>query len=146
MGDEQSAPLRAPAGTHDVLWPESARWERLVAEFARRARLAGFGLVVSPMFEDAALFRRGIGDESDVVRKEMYEFERPGRARRGAAPRGHGVGGAGLRPAPPAGPVEGAGTSRPPSATSGPRPGATSSTTSSAWRCSAPTTPTSTSR
>ncbi|HUY23632.1 MAG TPA: histidine--tRNA ligase [Acidimicrobiales bacterium] len=79
MGEHQ-APLRAPAGTHDVLWPDSARWERLVGEFARRARLAGFGLVLSPMFEDAALFRRGIGDESDVVRKEMYEFaDRGGR-------------------------------------------------------------------
>ena len=79
MGD-QSAPLRAPAGTHDVLWPESSRWERLVAEFARRAQAAGFGLVLSPMFEDAQLFRRGIGDESDVVRKEMYEFaDRGGR-------------------------------------------------------------------
>ena len=77
---EDSAPLRAPAGTHDVLWPESTRWERLVAEFARRADLAGFGLVVSPMFEDAQLFRRGIGDDSDVVRKEMYEFaDRGGR-------------------------------------------------------------------
>ncbi|MGD0379922.1 MAG: histidine--tRNA ligase [Acidimicrobiales bacterium] len=80
MGEE-AAPLRAPAGTHDVLWPESARWERLVAEFARRAQGAGFGLVLNPMFEDAQLFRRGIGDESDVVRKEMYEFEdRGGRA------------------------------------------------------------------
>jgi histidyl-tRNA synthetase len=79
VGEEQ-APLRAPAGTHDVLWPESARWERLVAEFARRAQRAGFGLVVNPMFEDAQLFRRGIGDESDVVRKEMYEFaDRGGR-------------------------------------------------------------------
>ena len=36
---------------------------------------AGFGLVLNPMFEDAQLFRRGIGDESDVVRKEMYEFD-----------------------------------------------------------------------
>jgi histidyl-tRNA synthetase len=78
---EEAAPLRAPAGTHDVLWPESARWERLVAEFARRAHHAGFGLVLNPMFEDAALFRRGIGGDSDVVRKEMYEFEdRGGRA------------------------------------------------------------------
>ena len=78
--DEDQGPLRAPAGTHDVLWPESDRWERLVGEFARRARLGGFGLVVSPMFEDATLFRRGIGGESDVVRKEMYEFaDRGGR-------------------------------------------------------------------
>ena len=79
MGREQ-APVRAPAGTHDVLWPESWRWEQLVAEFARRAALGGFGLLLNPMFEDAALFRRGIGGDSDVVRKEMYEFtDRGGR-------------------------------------------------------------------
>jgi len=73
--------IRAPAGTHDVLWPQSSRWEALLAAFAVRARRAGFGLVLTPMFEDARLFRRGIGDESDVVTKEMYEFvDRGGRA------------------------------------------------------------------
>jgi histidyl-tRNA synthetase len=73
--------VRAPKGTHDVLWPESSRWEALVATFAVRARQAGFGLVLTPVFEDARLFRRGIGDESDVVTKEMYEFsDRGGRA------------------------------------------------------------------
>jgi len=73
--------IRAPTGTHDVLWPESSRWEALVAAFAGRARRAGFGLALTPMFEDARLFRRGIGDQSDVVNKEMYEFsDRGGRA------------------------------------------------------------------
>jgi histidyl-tRNA synthetase len=72
--------LRAPTGTHDVLWPESSRWEALLAIFAARARRAGFGLTITPMFEDARLFHRGIGDDSDVVNKEMYEFtDRGGR-------------------------------------------------------------------
>jgi histidyl-tRNA synthetase len=66
--------VRAPKGTHDVLWPESSRWEALVAAFAGRARRAGFGLALTPVFEDARLFRRGIGGQSDVVNKEMYEF------------------------------------------------------------------------
>ena len=81
MGEE-AAPLRAPAGTHDVLWPESARWERLVAEFARRgASWRASGSCSVPCSRTPQLFRRGIGDESDVVRKEMYEFEdRGGRA------------------------------------------------------------------
>jgi histidyl-tRNA synthetase len=57
-----------------VLAPESSRVEALVATFARICRLAGYGLVISPMFEDAGVFRRGVGDESEVVRKEMYEF------------------------------------------------------------------------
>jgi histidyl-tRNA synthetase len=71
---EKAPVIRAPKGTHDVLWPESSRWEALVAIFAGRARRAGFGLTLTPVFEDARLFRRGIGDESDVVTKEMYEF------------------------------------------------------------------------
>jgi histidyl-tRNA synthetase len=77
---EEHSEVRAPKGTHDVLWPESSRWETLVAAFAGRARRAGFGLALTPMFEDARLFRRGIGDDSDVVGKEMYEFaDREGR-------------------------------------------------------------------
>jgi histidyl-tRNA synthetase len=76
VADEQVEPqvVRAPKGTHDVLWPASSRWEALVAAFAGRARRAGFGLTITPMFEDARLFRRGIGGQSDVVNKEMYEF------------------------------------------------------------------------
>ena len=77
---EAQAPLRAPKGTQDVLWPESTRWAELVARFARRVGLAGYGLVLTPLFEEARLFRRGIGEESEVVGKEMYEFtDRGGR-------------------------------------------------------------------
>jgi len=82
VADEQveTEVVRAPKGTHDVLWPESSRWEALVAAFAVRARRAGFGLTLTPVFEDARLFRRGIGGQSDVVNKEMYEFtDRDGR-------------------------------------------------------------------
>jgi len=57
-----------------VLWPESTRWESFVAVFAALAESAGYGLAETPTFEDAAVFRRGIGEESDVVGKEMYEF------------------------------------------------------------------------
>jgi histidyl-tRNA synthetase len=64
---------RAPVGTHDVLPPESARWAGLVARFATRVGRAGYGLVVSPMFEDVEVFGR-VGETTDVVRKEMYDF------------------------------------------------------------------------
>ena len=63
----------APTGTRDVLPPESARWERLIALFAEHAERAGYGLVQSPMFEDAGVFNR-VGEGTDVVRKEMYDF------------------------------------------------------------------------
>ncbi|MGH9006975.1 MAG: histidine--tRNA ligase [Acidimicrobiales bacterium] len=68
-------PPRAPRGTHDVLWPESARWEAFVATFATLVESAGYGLAETPVFEDASVFRRGFGESSDVVGKEMYEFE-----------------------------------------------------------------------
>ncbi len=72
---------RAPSGTHDVLWPESTRWESLLAMFAGLVERAGYGLAHTPIFEDVRVFRRGIGEDSDVVGKEMYEFEdRGGRA------------------------------------------------------------------
>jgi histidyl-tRNA synthetase len=74
-------PARAPVGTHDVLWPESSRWESLLAAFADQMEGAGYGLTHTPLFEDVRVFRRGIGEDSEVVGKEMYEFEdRGGRA------------------------------------------------------------------
>ncbi len=80
MSDDSLA-ARAPSGTHDVLYPESARWEAVLAGFAAQVEAAGYGLAHTPIFEDVKVFRRGIGEASDVVGKEMYEFEdRGGRA------------------------------------------------------------------
>ncbi|MGH9082060.1 MAG: histidine--tRNA ligase [Acidimicrobiales bacterium] len=79
MADEEGAP-RAPTGTRDVLWPESWRWQVAVTRFAEQVERAGYGLVQSPLFEYASVFRRGIGEGSEVVGKEMYEFaDRDGR-------------------------------------------------------------------
>lgn len=69
--------FRAPKGTQDVLPPESARWEALIATFAGVARRHGYGLVQSPMFEDIGVFQR-IGEGTDVVAKEMYDFRDKG--------------------------------------------------------------------
>ncbi|MHB8318320.1 MAG: histidine--tRNA ligase [Acidimicrobiales bacterium] len=71
----KSQPWRAPTGTHDVLWPESARWESLLERFSDHVRRAGYKPVTTPTFEYAEVFRRGIGDESEIVGKEMYSFE-----------------------------------------------------------------------
>ncbi len=72
--------FQSPKGTQDILPPQSARWVELVGRFAELARRFGFGLVVSPGFEDTEVFRRSSGDSSDVVTKEMYEFtDRGGR-------------------------------------------------------------------
>ena len=78
---------RAPVGTHDVLPPESARWAGLVARFADRVGRAGYGLVVSPTFEDVEVFGR-VGETTDVVRKEMYDFADKGGRRIALRPEG----------------------------------------------------------
>ncbi len=74
--DPQVTPqeFRAPPGTRDVLAPETDAWLGLVGTFSESMRRAGYGLVVSPMFEDVGVFTRGVGTSSDVVRKEMYDF------------------------------------------------------------------------
>lgn len=69
--------FRAPKGTQDVLPPESARWEALLATFSAVAHRFGYGLIQSPMFEDIGVFQR-IGEGTDVVAKEMYDFKDKG--------------------------------------------------------------------
>jgi len=85
---EPVAPFQAPVGTHDVLAPDSALWEGLLARFAERAYRYGFSLVINPLFEDVGVFLRGIGEQSDVFRKEMYVFEDRGERRYALRPEG----------------------------------------------------------
>ena len=65
--------FQTPQGTFDVMPPDSRAYETLVSRFATRVERAGYGLVISPMFEDVGVFRR-VGESTDVVRKEMYDF------------------------------------------------------------------------
>ena len=58
-----------------------------MARFAARVERAGYGLVISPMFEDAAVFER-VGEGTDVVRKEMYDFDDKGGRRIALRPEG----------------------------------------------------------
>ena len=69
--------FRAPIGTQDVLPPASARWQALIATFARVTERFGYGLVHGPLFEDLGVFQR-LGVGTDVVRKEMYDFRDKG--------------------------------------------------------------------
>jgi histidyl-tRNA synthetase len=65
---------QASPGTRDILPPESARWRHLVTVFADLADRSGYGYVIPPMFEDRAVFSR-IGEATDIVSKEMFDFE-----------------------------------------------------------------------
>ncbi|MBI2704263.1 MAG: ATP phosphoribosyltransferase regulatory subunit [Actinobacteria bacterium] len=65
--------FQAPKGTNDVFPPASKRWENMVVAFVQVVERAGYGLIQGPMFEDLGVFRR-MGEGTDVVGKEMYDF------------------------------------------------------------------------
>jgi histidyl-tRNA synthetase len=69
-----NAKISAPKGVPVYLPPESATWLALQGELARPAVNAGYGYVELPVFEETALFVRGVGESTDVVSKEMYTF------------------------------------------------------------------------
>ncbi len=67
--------MKQPRGTQDFLPPASERFwalEKLGADIFERA---GYGRVITPMFEDTDLFERGVGESTDIVNKEMYTFK-----------------------------------------------------------------------
>jgi histidyl-tRNA synthetase len=69
--------FQALPGFRDLLPPETDRWRALVSSFAAHAERAGYGEVIPPMLEDLGVFLR-IGEATDVVTKEMYDFEDKG--------------------------------------------------------------------
>jgi histidyl-tRNA synthetase len=66
--------IERPRGTHDVVPAEMPRWRHVTGEIERLCRLYGYGKILTPVFEDTALFARTSGVGSDVVQKEMYTF------------------------------------------------------------------------
>lgn len=77
MSSSSSRSFRAPTGTRDLLAPASTRARRLVEVFADLVERAGYGQIVPPMFEDLGVFLR-LGEATDVVTKEMFDFETKG--------------------------------------------------------------------
>jgi len=70
--------FRAPKGTYDLIPPASATHLAVRETLAALPRLAGYGYVETPAFEDTAVFVRGVGESTDVVSKEMYTFDDKG--------------------------------------------------------------------
>lgn len=66
--------ITAPRGTKDVLPEEVRAWQILEEKLRNLAHRFGFREIRFPTFEDAALFDRGVGETTDVVQKEMYDF------------------------------------------------------------------------
>jgi histidyl-tRNA synthetase len=72
--------LKAVRGTRDLLPPETELWNRIEATARSVFARYNFGEIRTPVFEDTALFARGVGEETDIVSKEMYTWEDRARA------------------------------------------------------------------
>jgi histidyl-tRNA synthetase len=72
--------LKAVRGTRDLLPPETALWNRIEATARAVFGRYNFGEIRTPVFEDTTLFARGVGEETDIVSKEMYTWEDRARA------------------------------------------------------------------
>jgi len=66
---------RRPRGVNDILPNEVGRWQRAEATFRTLCRLYRYEEIRTPMFEETDLFVRAVGEDTDIVTKEMYTFE-----------------------------------------------------------------------
>ncbi len=72
--------LKAVRGTRDLLPPETQLWNQVEARARALFARYGFGEIRTPIFEATELFARGVGEETDIVSKEMYTWEDRARA------------------------------------------------------------------
>lgn len=74
------ATIKAVRGTRDLLPPDTTLWNQVEATARAVFARYGFGEIRTPLFEATELFARGVGEETDIVSKEMYTWEDRGRA------------------------------------------------------------------
>lgn len=67
--------IKAPRGTKDIVPAEAYKWNYLEGKFRDLCRLYGYEEIRTPIFEHTELFKRGVGDTTDIVQKEMYTFK-----------------------------------------------------------------------
>src|SRR5580698_9112701 len=73
-------PIKAVRGTRDLLPDETPLWNRVEATARAVFARYGFGEIRTPIFEATELFARGVGEETDIVSKEMFTWEDRARA------------------------------------------------------------------
>lgn len=66
--------IQKPRGTMDIFPKEALLWQKIENKAQEVATRFGFGEIRTPTFEELALFKRGVGEVTDVVQKEMYTF------------------------------------------------------------------------
>lgn len=71
----ETANIQAPRGTYDILPGETEQWQLLETRFRPVLQNAGYREIRLPIFEHTELFKRGVGETTDIVNKEMYTFD-----------------------------------------------------------------------
>lgn len=66
--------IQKPRGTMDIFPKESLLWQKIEDKAIEVSKRYGFGEIRTPTFEELSLFKRGVGEVTDVVQKEMYTF------------------------------------------------------------------------
>lgn len=72
-------PIMSPRGTQDILPQDQKYWEYVTEHAEAVLRGWHFQQINTPMFEEIGLFTRGVGEETDIVQKEMYEIKTKGK-------------------------------------------------------------------
>jgi len=67
--------IRAVKGTRDILPPASAAWNHVETVAREVFRIYNYQEIRTPLFEETALFARGVGEDTDIVGKEMYTWD-----------------------------------------------------------------------
>jgi histidyl-tRNA synthetase len=67
--------IKSVKGTRDILPPASAVWNRVEGVAREVFRTFNYHEIRTPIFEETALFARGVGEDTDIVGKEMYTWE-----------------------------------------------------------------------
>ncbi len=68
-------PIKAQRGTKDILPKDSYKWTYVENLFREVCSLFGYDEIRTPVFESTDLFKRGVGETTDIVQKEMYSFQ-----------------------------------------------------------------------
>ena len=69
------AQVKSIKGTHDILPNQTEDWQELEMQVHKTSNLYGYSEIRTPIIETASLFNRGVGEETDIVSKEMYSWE-----------------------------------------------------------------------
>ncbi len=78
--NRRQQPIQRPKGTQDIFLDKVALWHAVERTATQLLESAGYSEIRTPVFESTELFKRSVGEDTDIVNKEMYTFEKGDRS------------------------------------------------------------------